>query len=302
MERLLAAINEEFRGEIRRDELMLSHTSWRIGGPAQLFLIPEDSKDLQTLLQVLKRFQTPWMVVGNGTNLLVKDGGIPGAVISLERFDDFEVKILGSVHVGAGVSLPKLVQNAVSKGLQGLESFTGIPGSIGGALMMNAGTDEMEIGSLVESLTLVTTEGEKILTRENVDFKYRNSGLADQGIVISATLRLKKADAEELQEVCREKLQRRREVQNVGGAHAGSVFKNPEGKKAWKLIDEAGLCGERIGDAEISEVHCNHIVNLGHATASDVLTLIETAKQKVLEKSGVELELEVCVVGQEAVL
>lgn len=299
MERLLAAINEEFRGEIRRDELMLSHTSWRIGGPAQLFLIPEDSNDLQVLLQVLERFQAPWMVLGNGTNLLVKDGGIAGAVISLERFDAIEMKILSRIEVGAGVSLSRLIKQAVSNGLQGLEELTGIPGSVGGALLMNAGAGEMKIGSLVENLTLVTAEGEKVLAGEEIDFSYRDSGLAEQGVVTSTCLRLKKADADELQDICREKQQRRSQVQNVGGAHAGSVFKNPAGKKAWELIDAAGLREERCGDAEISERHCNHIVNLSHATAHDVLTLIEKAQQKVLEQSGIELELEVHVVGRE---
>lgn len=302
MERLLAAINEEFRGEVRRDELMLSHTSWRIGGPAQLFVIPEDSRDLQALLKVLKRFNAPWMVIGNGTNLLVKDNGIAGAVISLERFDTIEMKILNRVQVGAGISLSRLIQHSVENGLQGVEGLTGIPGTVGGALLMNAGVGEMEIGLLVESLTLVDADGEKVVEGADLEFKYRNSGLAGQGIITSACLRLKPSNADELTEICRELQARRRQTQNIGGAHAGSVFKNPEGKKAWELIDAAGLRGERCGDAAFSEVHCNHIVNLGHATAVDVLSLIDMAKQKVMEQSGIELELEVHVAGQEVVL
>lgn len=302
MERLLAAINEEFRGEIRCDELMLSHTSWRIGGPAQLFLIPADSADLTVLLQLLERYRAPWMVIGNGTNLLVKDGGIAGAVISLERFDAIGINDQGQIRVEAGVSLPRLIREAVASGLQGLEELTGIPGSVGGALLMNAGAGEVEIGSLVESLTLVDAQGEKTLKSEELGFSYRDSGLSGQGIITSASLRLQSSNVEELKNLCREKQERRRQVQNVGGAHAGSVFKNPQGKKAWELIDAAGLRGERCGDAEISSVHCNNIVNLDHATAQDVLTLVEMAQQRVIEQSGIELELEVHVVGQEVVL
>jgi UDP-N-acetylmuramate dehydrogenase len=302
MERLLAAINEEFRGEVRRDELMLSHTSWRIGGPAQLFVIPEDSRDLRTLLAVLKRFNAPWIILGNGTNLLVKDDGIAGAVISLERFDSIEMKILNRVQVGAGISLSKLIQHCVANGLQGLEGLTGIPGTVGGALLMNAGVGEMEIGSLVESLTLVDAEEEKVVEGADLEFRYRNSGLAGQGVITSTCLRLKPSNIDELIEICREKQEQRCQTQSLAGAHAGSVFKNPEGKKAWKLIDAAGLRGERCGDAEISTVHCNHIVNLGHATATDVLSLIEMAQQKVFEKSGIDLEMEIHVAGREVAL
>lgn len=298
MERVLTALNEEFCGEIRCDELMVSHTSWRIGGPAQLFLIPQDKKDLQTLLQVLERFQVPWMVLGNGTNLLVKDGGIVGAVISLERFVSIELKILGRIQVDAGVSLSKLIQHAAVNGLRGLEELAGIPGTVGGALVMNAGAGEMEIGSLVESLTLVDASGEKFLDCEDANFEYRGSALSGRAVITSAILKLQRAKTEDDEE--NETL--RSHGKRLGGAHAGSVFKNPPGQNAWELIDAAGLSGERCGDAIISEEHCNHIVNQGHATAVDVLSLIDTVRHRVLEQSGVELELEVHVAGQEVQL
>lgn len=298
MQYLLDAISEEFRGEIRRDEPMVSRTSWRIGGPAQLFLVPEDTDDLQALLTVLKRFRVPWMVLGNGSNLLVRDGGIAGAVISLERFDAIEMKILGRIEAGAGLPLAELIRQAVASGLQGLEELSGIPGTVGGALVMNAGAGATEIGTLVESLVLVDEEGKHEIDRDAAGFNYRCSDLADRGAVTSAIFKLQKTQTVELEELCREALQRRHKAQGVGGAHAGSVFRNPSQKKAWQLIEAAGLSGECCGHAEISRRHCNHIVNLGQATADDVLSLIEKARQRVHEQSGIDLELEVQVVGQ----
>ncbi|HKJ05316.1 MAG TPA: UDP-N-acetylmuramate dehydrogenase [Geopsychrobacteraceae bacterium] len=299
MERLLSAIHEEFRGEILPDELMISHTSWRIGGPAELFLLPEDSSDLIVLLQVLNRYNAPWVVIGNGTNLLVKDGGIAGAVISLARFDAIDIDVEGLVRVEAGTSLPRLIRQTVSQGLQGLEGLAGIPGSVGGAVLMNAGAGDSEIGSRVETVTLVGPQGERILTRKEAGFCYRASNLSEKGIITSTTLRLQPSDINSLQKACTEKLSWRRHVQAVVGSHAGSVFKNPPGAKAWELIDAAGLRGERRGDAVISPVHCNHIVNLDQATAQDVLELVALTRQRVKEQSGIDLELEVHIVGRE---
>lgn len=291
MERLLAVINEEFRGEVRCEEPMLSRTSWRIGGPAQLFLIPEDAADLQSLLEILQRFRVDWMVIGHGTSLLVKDGGFAGAMISLERFDSIAMKILGRIDAGAGARLSQLVSLAAANGLSGLEELGGMPGSIGGALVQNSANGTTEIGALVESVTLVDEQGERTIAcpvAENDDFK------TGRGVITSAVFKLRREKAGERQDVRQDGRH-----MNVCGEHAGPVFKTPQGRLADELIRDAGLSGEQCGYAEISALHCNHIVNLGQATAEDVLSLIELTRARVLEQSGVELDLNIRIVGQE---
>ncbi|MDT8421650.1 MAG: FAD-binding protein [Desulfuromonadales bacterium] len=292
MERLLAVINEEFRGEVRREEPMLSHTSWRIGGPAKLFLIPQDAADLRVLLGILERFRVEWMVIGHGTSLLVKDGGFAGAMISLERFDTIEMKMLGRIDAGAGVSLAQLVRQAAENGLTGLEELSGIPGSVGGALVKNSSSGTAEIASLVESVTLADENGARTIS--GAPGETATGSLPGQAVVTSAVFRLQRGRSGEETDTARggQRL-------NGGGALAGAVFKNPRGRLAHELIREAGLGGEQYGYAEIPAQFCNCIVNLGQATAEDVLGLIELTRKRVLEKSGVALDLNVRIVGQE---
>jgi len=302
MTSLVMDIQAEFRGDIRRAEPMFRHTSWRIGGPAECYLIPADVQDLRALLRVLDRKNVPWIVVGNGTNLLVGDEGVSGAVISLERLDSCEIDPAGKVRVEAGMSLQTLVKNTVARGLTGLEDLIGIPGTVGGALVMNAGAGTAEIGTLVETVTLLDGDNLVTLMADAIDFSYRSSGLSDRGVLISADLMLSHGDCDQLQTRCQDLLEKRRTVQKVEGPHAGSVFKNPPQQSAWQLIDAVGLRGRVCGAAMISEVHCNHIVNLGEATAADVLDLMALVQKRVQERTGIVLEPEVHLVGCEVPL
>lgn len=299
MEQLLEDLQQGFRGEIRRREPMSVHTSWKLGGPAELFLVPRDRADLQLALRALSVNRVPWLVLGNGSNLLVADRGIQGAVIHLGGLDHLELLTDGQVEAEAGVQLATLIRACERAGLGGLEQLSGIPGMVGGALLMNAGALETEIGDLVKLVYLTDGHGEWALPREQIDFGYRCSGLAGKGVISAVVLQLEPRDVAELEQRRQQVLQRRQEVQKVAGAHAGSVFKNPPGHKAWQLIDRAELRGLQEGGARIAPEHCNHIVNLGDATAADVKALIDEIRLTVIQTSGIELELEVQLAGWE---
>jgi UDP-N-acetylmuramate dehydrogenase len=297
MQGLLEDLKNGFRGELLEQELLSAHTSWKLGGPADLFLVPQSRADLQYALRVIQKNQQSWLVIGNGSNLLVSDAGFPGVVIQLGQLAKIEFLSGGKVEVESGVQLGHLIKLCCRKGLGGLEELSGIPGMVGGALLMNAGAIDTEIANLVSQVYLTDGQGEWALRREQVDFEYRHSGLDGRGVITRTLLQLEEADPEKLEERRLKVLARRKEVQKVSGAHAGSVFKNPTGEKAWQLIDNAGLRGRRIGNAEVSTEHCNHIVNMGGASSADVLALIEEVQQAVLRTSGRQLELEVCLVG-----
>ncbi len=299
MQELLENLQIGFRGEILTHEPMSAHTSWKLGGPADLFLVPESRSDLQLALRLLRQHRQPWLAIGNGTNLLVSDLGVRGAVIQLGKLNKIEFLSGGKIEVEAGVQLSQLIKLCCQQGLGGLEELSGIPGMVGGALLMNAGALETEIGNSVSQIYLTDGQGEWALRRDQVDFAYRYSGLEGRGLISGARLQLKKVDPVVLAAQRRQVLKRRKEVQRVNGAHAGSVFKNPPGEKAWQLIDKAGMRGVRKGSAEVSTEHCNHIVNQGDASAADVLELIRAVQQAVLRTSGIRLELEVRLVGWE---
>ena len=299
MQELLENLRIGFHGEILLDEPMSAHTSWKLGGPAELFLVPENSADLQLALRLLRQYQQPWLVVGNGTNLLVADRGVRGAVIQIGKLNKIDFLPGGKVEVEAGVQLAELIKVCCRQGLGGLEELSGIPGMVGGALLMNAGALDTEIGNIVSQIYLTDGEGEWALRRDQVDFAYRYSGLEGRGVISGVRLQLKKGDLLVLAAQRQQVLARRKEVQRVTGAHAGSVFKNPPGEKAWQLIDTAGMRGVRKGNAEVSAEHCNHIVNQGNASAEDVLDLIRDVQQAVLQTSGIQLELEVRLIGWE---
>jgi UDP-N-acetylmuramate dehydrogenase len=218
-------------------------------------------------------------------------------VLQLGKLQNIDFQENGKVEVQAGVQLNKLIKACSRKGLSGLESLNGIPGTVGGALMTNAGALGAEIGDLVKQINLTDGMGDWIIRRDQADFSYRNSGLEGKGVITGALLQLSKHDAREVTERSRKALEWRKEVQKVSGPHAGSVFKNPDGEKAWQLIEQVGLRGRRIGNAQIAVEHCNHIVNLGGASSADVLALIEEVLQAVLQETGKQLELEVRLVG-----
>jgi len=289
------------RGTVLEQEPMANHTTYGIGGPAWAYIIPEDEKDLATVLRFASDEKLPVFFTGSGSNLLVSDSGFNGLVISLEktfkqlRFDG------PKVTAEAGVKLGKMVREAMHRNLSGLESLVGVPGSVGGALKMNAGAFGKEISTLLLEFTTMTLEGStKTYTPGEIEFGYRYSSIPDDEIIVKAVFQLEQSDHETIQSRRALASSGRKQTQPLKFRSAGSVFKNPpEGGAAGYLIDQAGLKGTRIGDAEISLKHANFFVNHGKATAADMVKLIRLARRKVYEKFGIQLELEIKTLGFE---
>ncbi len=290
----------EFRGEVRIDEPMARHTSWRAGGKADRYYLPVDIDDLGVLLQSLPDDEELlWM--GLGSNTLVRDGGFHGAVIAtqgvmskLERVDD-------AVVVGAGVPSAKLAKFCAREHLTGAEFFAGIPGLVGGALAMNAGAFGGETWRHVVAVETINRQGE-IQQRDASEYQvdYRSViGPKDEWFV-SATMNFEQGDAEQSTKNIKQLLAKRSETQPTGSANCGSVFRNPETVHAARLIEECGLKGERIGGAVVSEKHANFIINDNAASANDIEALIKYVQQIVAEKCEVELQTEVHIVGDNA--
>ena len=277
---------------------MSLHTSLKVGGPADLYAIPEDSQDLHHLLSWLRERNIPWMPIGRGYNLLVRDKGIRGAVISLERFD--RITAVGGLRIKAeaGVENLALVRFAQKVGLGGLGFISGIPGTIGGAIKMNAGAYGEGLLERTDQITLL--RGDKVgeYRMNDLDYGYRHLRLEDGDIVLAATFRLDEREPHHTEEEIRKDLELRRSKHNVGHPSAGSFFKNPQGLTAWRLIDAAGMRGAKVGGALVSEVHSNFLVNAGGATAQDFFDLAEIVKNAVFATSCVTLEEEVRIVGE----
>jgi UDP-N-acetylmuramate dehydrogenase len=300
---------KDFKGEIRTNEPLSRHTSYAIGGPADILAHPADQKDLGILLQAIKAQKLRSFVLGGGTNLLVRDGGFRGVMVSLQRMHTIKIEreyrsIGGSFVVicaEAGASLAKLLSFSVEHGLTGLEFAAGIPGTVGGAICMNAGTSLGEIGDIVESVTLISLDG-VLSTRsaEEMEFGYRTASIPEGHLVLEVRVVLRHDDKEKIKARIKELLNTRKQRQPWGLPNAGSVFKNPQEESAGMLIESAGLKGRKIGGAQVSEKHANVIVNTGKAKASDVLELMEIVKEKVLEVSGVRLEPEIKIIGEDA--
>ncbi len=293
----LERVAQRVRGGVLWDEPMSRHSSLRVGGPADLFLQPADQDDLKTAVEALRELGIPSMVVGGGYNLLVRDGGIRGCVISLKRLDTMTQMPGARLEVGAGVTNQALTRFAAENCLGGIEFLCGIPGSFGGALTMNAGAHGSETFLRVEYLT--TMRGSEVLVRKGseVEYGYRYLKLEPGEIVLGARLRLEPEERRLIEARMQEYIAKRG-GQRVGFPNAGSFFKNPPGENAWRLIDQAGLRGKTVGGAQVSEVHTNFLVNRGDARAADFLTLAAFIKLRVKEESGVELEEEVRVVGE----
>lgn len=295
---LLDELAHRCRGEVLRDEPLSRHTTWRVGGPAAALFRPANHVDLVKAARLLNGAELPWLVLGGGSNLLVRDGGFPGVVIELCHFNAVRIGADGIVEAEAGVRLNGLIKQLVAAGLGGLEELAGIPGTVGGALVMNAGAGSQEFGQVVEEVEMLS--GETFLWRHaaSLAFGYRQSGLEPGEIVTAVRLRLGSGDPELLNASYAERLQHRRQAHAVGGASAGSVFKNPPGKKAWELVAGCGWQGRGIGGALVSERHANFIVNTGRATAADIESLIEAIRSDVDRQTGVKLETEVKIVGE----
>ncbi|MGE0155546.1 MAG: UDP-N-acetylmuramate dehydrogenase [Geobacter sp.] len=287
------------RGELLYNEPMQRHTSLKVGGPADLYAVPEDVDDLQALVRQLAEQQIPWLVIGRGYNLLVRDGGIRGAVISLERFSRIEAVGDGRIRAEAGAENLAVVRFGQQLGLGGIGFISGIPGTIGGAIRMNAGAYGEGILQRTVSITLLRNNMVREFAIDELEYGYRRLDLQPGDLVLATTLQLEPRDPAETEAEVRKDLELRRSKHNVGHPSAGSFFKNPSGQAAWRLIDAAGLRGASEGGALVSPVHSNFLVNSGNATAADFLRLSERVKAAVLEQSGVVLEEEVRIVGEE---
>ncbi|WP_407921133.1 UDP-N-acetylmuramate dehydrogenase [Brevibacillus migulae] len=287
-------------GKVWVNEPLANHTTWRIGGPADLLIQPKDKETLALAVQMIHRHNIPWSVIGRGSNLLVRDGGIRGAVLKVaEGLSHCEFRGQ-EVCVGAGYSMIRLAVEAGKMGLTGLEFAGGIPGSVGGAVYMNAGAHGSDLSRILKKAEILFDNGEvKVLTNEEMKFAYRTSLLqTKKGVVLEATFQLRDGDRNEIAAVLAANKDRRRQTQPLQLPCAGSVFRNPPGDHSGRLIEEAGLKGFQIGGAQISEMHANFIVNRGGATASDVLTLMDHVRRTIMEKYGVDLHPEVLVVGE----
>jgi len=288
-----------FRGTVLFNEPMAKHTSYRIGGPVDLFVEPKDPADLQIVLQFLKENETPGIVVGKGSNLLVSDQGFQGIIIRLNRFGH-EVRFDGNqVYASAGLSLTKLVAAVETVGLGGIEFLDGIPGTVGGAIKMNAGAFGGEIGDRVMSVDVMTSGG-AIQRREKdqLFFHYRDVKGLDDGVILSCCLLLDRSSSDLIADERKRLRARRKALQPMGLPSCGSVFKRLPGTASpGELIEKAGCKGLSVGGAVISEKHANFILNYGEATAQDVWSLIKETRQRVHECFGVELLLEVKLVG-----
>jgi UDP-N-acetylmuramate dehydrogenase len=286
-------------GEIRLNEPLAPYTTWKIGGPADIFIVPATKEKLVVCIQLLNRHNIPWLVIGRGSNLLVRDQGFRGAVLkinkTLEHFR-FEGTL---VYAGAACSFVKLSRMAAKEGLTGLEFAGGIPGSVGGAVYMNAGAHGSDVSHILKQAEIVLQTGELIIMqRVDLHYAYRHSLLHNvPGVVTEAVFELWEGDRKEIAGAMAAYRDRRIRTQPLQQPSAGSVFRNPEQDHAARLIEAAGLKGLRVGGAEVSVKHANFIVNIGQATAQDVLSLIDLIQTAIKQQFGIQLVPEVLVVG-----
>jgi UDP-N-acetylmuramate dehydrogenase len=288
----------KFRGKMLENEPLARYTTYRLGGPARYFLTPADPEDVAKALELAHDRGLPWLALGLGSNVLVKDTGYPGVVIRLGKgLDRFEMKGATAI-VGAGLATPLLARRTAEAGFAGVERFIGIPGTVGGGVYMNAGAHGAEFAEVLTEATVMDAKGKiKQVGRKQISFKYRSSNLGSV-IVLEAKLALIEEPPAKLKERQARLFRWRKAGTPFDQPSSGSVFKNPSGPRtAGMLIDEAGLKGFTIGGAQVSTLHANYIVNTGAATASDVLKVIEHVRKTVAKKTAVELELEVKVIG-----
>lgn len=286
--------------DVSEQEKLARHTSFRIGGPAALFVTCHSYHALRHAIEQLEHESVPWVILGRGSNVLVSDDGYEGAVVTLGN--EFSRTLIAedgcTVTVGAGTVLARLVNEAYAKGLSGLEFAVGIPGTVGGAVSMDAGTRDEWIGRLVQDvLTYKPGEGIKHYRGSDVVWGYRATSLPHDEILLEVTLALKQAPKTEIRDRMERYLSRRRHTQPQAVASCGSVFRNPPEGSVGKMVEDCGLKGFSVGGAQVSEVHANVIVNTGSASASDVLAVMQEMYGKVREKFGVELQPEVKFLG-----
>ncbi|RXG09690.1 UDP-N-acetylmuramate dehydrogenase [Bacillus cereus] len=301
MEQLVNELIEANVGRVLVDEPLARYTTMKIGGPADILIVPKHVAGIEKTLQLVKKYKTKWTVIGRGSNLLVSDLGIEGVVICLgEGLDHLEVE-KHRVRVGGGYPLIKLSTLLSRQGLAGLEFASGIPGSVGGAVYMNAGAHKSDISNILSKALILFEDGTiDWLTHGEMGFSYRTSVLQTKrpGIVLEAEFQLQIGERERIVSVMQKNKDYRRETQPWNHPCAGSVFRNPTPYFAGDLIEKAGLRGYQIGGAQISEMHGNFIINTGGASAQDVLSLIALIKQTIKDKFGVEMHTEVEIIGR----
>ena len=288
------------RGVIRFDEPMRNHTSFRIGGPADALIMPADEDDLRNVMKFANENGIPWEIMGNGTNLLVSNEGVDGIVIKIKDCLDSVAISEQRVIVGAGYLLTKLSRLVADHGLSGLEFAVGIPGTLGGATVMNAGAHGGQMSDVVTNLTVMDRKGGvSTSAKKELDYGYRESKLQSLDlIVLEVELELKKGKPADIKQKMAEFLKWRRKSQPLGLPNAGSIFKNPENDYAGRLIELSGCKGMMRGDAQVSDLHANFIINKGNATARDVMNLITQVHRNVLEQADVDLGLEIKIIGR----
>lgn len=295
---LLNIVGEE---NIKLDEPMKKHISFRVGGPADILVKPTTEQQLSDIIKLIKKENVPYLIIGNGSNLLIKDGGIRGVVIEISNnFNHFEIEGK-KVKIQAGALLSVVGKAVLREELKGFEFAAGIPGTLGGALAMNAGAYGGEMKDIVKSVKLMDTDGNIFeFTNEDMEFGYRRSILSKTDyIVLSAEIELEKGNHEEIKATMMDFTQRRVTKQPLSLPSAGSTFKRPEGHFAGKLIEDSGLRGLTLRGAQVSEKHCGFVVNLGNAKAKDLLELMYVVKSTVNAKFGIMLEEEVKILGED---
>ena len=286
--------------EIKIDENMSNHIHFKVGGPVDILLIPSKVNQVVETLKICKNENIPYFIIGNGSNLLVKDGGIRGVVIKLSNLLFIEVKD-NTIKASSGTLLEDVSKKAVENSLTGFEFACGIPGSVGGAVFMNAGAYDGEIKNVIKEAEVLDRDGNiMVLSKEELELGYRTSKvMKDNLLVLSATFELTKGDKEKIQERVDELTEKRESKQPLEYPSAGSTFKRPEGYFAGKLIQDAGLKGASVGGAAVSEKHSGFVINNDGATAEDVLNLIAHVQNEVKKQFGVELHTEVRIIGED---
>ena len=287
------------KGRVLVEAPMRQFTSIKVGGPADSLFFPKDVDELRKLVRYARRKSIPFFIIGKGTNLVVRDKGVRGWVISLTQGMK-KIQLNGEVvEAEAGLPLQRLVQFTIQKGLTGLEPFFGIPGTVGGGLAMNAGAWGAELKDVLHSITLMKEDGEVVeRSRPRLKFSYRRLDVPSSWIILKGRFQMKKGKKEEILERVKSYSEMRKRTQPLDYPSAGSIFKNPAEGPAGKWIEEAGLKGLRMGHAMVSDRHANFIINLGKATAEEVIRLMEWVEKKIYEEKGISLEREVRVVGE----
>lgn len=289
--------NGGFTGDIRVNEPMSRHTTMKVGGTADVLVMPGTVEELRAALTAAGRADLPVTILG-GSNLIVRDYGLPGVVIKLSRLNRIQRVGDRTLEAEAGVLLPRLARAAARYGLSGLEFAAGIPGTVGGSIVMNAGTRDAEVAPLLERVTVMGFDGTlRHLDRRALRYHYRQTELPP-GCVVSATFALTPSATARVESTMTRLLDERTRTQPLHSPSAGCIFRNPPGDSAGRLIESAGLKGVRIGDAQVSERHANFVINRGHATADDVLSLIRRVGREIQRRFGITLELEVKIVGR----